>query len=151
MIVTDAVRFIVNLFIYFFSCYQVVDKRVGDVFFFIFSRDIGFFTLFKCQIFMQRIQETGKMFENIDYVEWKGLELFYENEILEITIIYPKKKKYSYHRIYKEKKKQLTRSTDSKKIVNFYTKLKRISCFDCKVSQFSHPLNNKECGLSSLS
>lgn len=54
---------------------------------------------------MQRIQETGKMFENIDYVEWKGLELFYENEILEITIIYPKKKKYSYHRIYKEKKK----------------------------------------------
>lgn len=39
---------------------------------------------------MQRIQETGKMFENIDYVEWKGLELFYENEILEITIIYPK-------------------------------------------------------------
>lgn len=55
---------------------------------------------------MQRIQETGKMFENIDYVEWKGLELFYENEILEITIIYPKKKKkYSYHRIYKEKRK----------------------------------------------
>lgn len=150
MIVTDAVRFIVNLFIYFFSCYQVVDKRVGDVFFFIFSRDIGFFTLFKCQIFMQRIQETGKMFENIDYVEWKGLELFYENEILEITIIYPKNIHITVF-TKKKKKKQLTRSTDSKKIVNFYTKLKRISYFDCKVSQFSHPLNNKECGLSSLS
>lgn len=110
MIVTDAVRFIVNLFIYFFSCYQVVDKRVGDVFFFIFSRDIGFFTLFKCQIFMQRIQETGKMFENIDYVEWKGLELFYENEILEITIIYPKKKKIFISPYLQRKKKKTTYS-----------------------------------------
>lgn len=55
---------------------------------------------------MQRIQETGKMFENIDYVEWKGLELFYENEILEITIIYPKKKKNIHITVFTKKKKK---------------------------------------------
>lgn len=79
---------------------------------------------------MQRIQEMRKIFENIDYINWKG-ELFYVNEILEIilwilgrswkNVYIPRLITKTYIYIYIYKTYSLTH--DSKKIVNFYTKL----------------------------
>lgn len=131
-----------NLFLLLYQSSIKEGRNIWYLFYFFEGYWIFHFFIF-IQISMQRIQEMRKIFENIDYINWKG-ELFYGNEILEITnILWILARSCIYISLCK------TYLQNSKKIVNFYTKLYELSTR--KVSQFSHPLNNEECGLPSLS
>lgn len=90
---------------------------------------------------MQRIQKMRKIFENIEY--WKS-ELFHGNEILEITIFF-EFCVLSYEYI----------ASNNFVFKKFEENRKFLNCTELivstrKVSQFSHPLNKKECGHPSL-